>query len=49
MKSHQGVVSKGRRPFAESNGWFIIQVVRGWFLISICTQGQVGYRRRNRG
>ncbi|MDR0609270.1 MAG: hypothetical protein LBG58_04110 [Planctomycetaceae bacterium] len=29
------------------NGWFVIRVVRGWFLISICTQGQVGYRRRN--
>ncbi|MDR0611376.1 MAG: hypothetical protein LBG58_14800 [Planctomycetaceae bacterium] len=26
-------------------GWFIIRVVRGWFLISICKQGQVGYRR----
>ncbi|MDR0609732.1 MAG: hypothetical protein LBG58_06450 [Planctomycetaceae bacterium] len=23
-------------------GWFIIRVVRGWFLISICKQGQVG-------
>ncbi|MDR0610549.1 MAG: hypothetical protein LBG58_10600 [Planctomycetaceae bacterium] len=27
------------------NGWFVIRVVRGWFLISICKQGQVGYRR----
>ncbi|MDR0610448.1 MAG: hypothetical protein LBG58_10095 [Planctomycetaceae bacterium] len=26
-------------------GWFIIRVVRGWFLISLCKQGQVGYRR----
>ncbi|MDR0610580.1 MAG: hypothetical protein LBG58_10755 [Planctomycetaceae bacterium] len=28
-------------------GWFIIRVVRCWFLISICKQGQVGYRRRD--
>ncbi|MDR0610321.1 MAG: hypothetical protein LBG58_09450 [Planctomycetaceae bacterium] len=31
------------------NGWFIIRVVRGWFLISICKQGQCRrVRRRNR-